>query len=73
VQSVAVNGFRNINKHDEPSWHDIARECAERPEYFRRERERDFVNDMVRRTVHGGQPSEKQANWLRKIYAPGRR
>jgi hypothetical protein len=29
-------------------------------------------SDMVRRTVRGGEPTEKQASWLRKIYARAR-
>jgi hypothetical protein len=33
------------------------------------EREKQFVKDMVRHTVRGGEPTEKQAGWLRKIYA----
>lgn len=53
----------------EPSWHEIACECAEHPEVLHSEREREFVEHMVRHTVHGGKLSEKQADWLRKIYA----
>ena len=65
--------FRNANIDAEPTWHDIATECAARPNRMHSERERQFVNDMVRRTVHGGEPTEKQASWLRKIYARVRR
>jgi len=61
--------FRNVNLNDEPSWHDIACECAAHSARLRDERERKFVNDMVRWTVHGGEPTEKQAKWLRSIYA----
>jgi hypothetical protein len=61
--------FRNINVDDEPTWHDIAVECAAHPHRLRSDRERHFVNDMVLRTVRGGEPTEKQASWLRKIYA----
>lgn len=53
----------------EPTWHEIANACAAHPEVFKSESERQFVADMVRRTVCGGVPTEKQANWLRKIYA----
>jgi hypothetical protein len=60
--------FRNINLDDEPTWHEIAIECAAHPNRLH-EREKQFVKDMVRRTVHGGEPTEKQASWLRKIYA----
>ena len=61
--------FRNVNLNDEPSWHDIACECAARGAQLRDDRERKFVSDMVRWTVHGGSPTEKQAKWLRSIYA----
>lgn len=61
--------FRNVNLNDDPSWHDIARECAAPGARLRDDRERKFVNDMVRWTVHGGAPTEKQAKWLRSIYA----
>jgi hypothetical protein len=53
---------------DEPTWHEIAVECAEHRR-LRGDREQEFVADMVRRTVHGGIPTEKQAKWLRDIYA----
>jgi hypothetical protein len=65
--------FRNVNLDGEPSWHDIACECAAHPHRMLSEREKQFVADMVRRTVHGGQPTPKQTNWLRKIYARVRR
>jgi hypothetical protein len=61
--------FRNINLDDEPTWHEIATECAAHPSRLHDGREKQFVKDMVRRTVHGGEPTEKQASWLRKIYA----
>jgi hypothetical protein len=53
---------------DEPTWHEIACTCRDQKP-LRDEREQQFVEDMVRRTVQGGVPTEKQANWLRKIYA----
>jgi hypothetical protein len=58
--------FRSV---DEPTWHEIAGECAAHDECLRDERERQFVRDMVRWTVRGGEPTEKQAHWLRAIYA----
>jgi hypothetical protein len=61
--------FRNVNLDDEPTWHEIAIECAAHPDRLHCEREKQFVKDMVRRTVHGGEPTKKQASWLRKIYA----
>jgi hypothetical protein len=59
------NGFHSV----EPSWHEIAAECSAHPDHLRSEREHQFVKDMVRRTVKGGQPTTKQADWLRSIYA----
>ena len=72
---AAENGpmFHNVNLDGEPSWNDIARECAAHPRRMKSEREKDFVADMVRRTAHGGEPTPKQADWLRKIYARVRR
>lgn len=58
----------NFRSVDEPSWHEIACTCRDR-QAWRDEREKQFVLDMLRRTVHGGEPTEKQAAWLRKIYA----
>jgi hypothetical protein len=47
-------GFHNVNDADDPSWHEIARECAAHPEVFKCSKEREFVDDMVKRTAHGG-------------------
>ena len=66
-------GFRSIDALDEPSWHEIAPECAAHENRLFGEREKQFLEDMIRRTVHGGEPSEKQAAWLRKIYTRVRR
>jgi hypothetical protein len=65
--SEAERGFHSVGEDDHPSWHEIARECAAHPEKLR-ENERDFVLDMQRWTVRYGEPTEKQAAWLRKIY-----
>lgn len=65
--------FRNANIDAEPSWNEIACECADHPSRMKSNRERDFVDDMVRLTTHGGEPTPKQANWLRKIYVRMRR
>jgi hypothetical protein len=59
---------RREARNAEPTWHEIATECAEHLDRLR-EHEQKFVRDMVRRTVRGGAPTEKQANWLRAIYA----
>jgi hypothetical protein len=57
---------------DAVDWHAIAIECLEASWVFS-ERERDFVEGMVDLTKIGGEPSERQAVWLRKIYARRRR
>jgi hypothetical protein len=64
--------FRNVDD-DGPPWHVIACECAAHPDRLRDQREKDFVADMVRWTTRGGQPTEKQAKWLRSIYVRLRR
>lgn len=66
-EAEAARGFREVGS-DEPGWHEIACVCAARPERLRDDREREFAEDMVRRTVRGGEPTEKQAHWLRAIY-----
>jgi hypothetical protein len=53
---------------DGPPWHAIACECAAHLDRLCDQREKDFVADMVRWTTRGGEPTEKQANWLRSIY-----
>ena len=63
---VGSQPIRRENR--EPSWHDVAEACAVHAERLR-PNEQNFVRDMVRRTVHGGEPTEKQAAWLRSIYA----
>ena len=54
---------------EEPSWFEIASLCRANPQVMHGDNEKVFVSDMCRRLVHGGTPTEKQANWLRKIYA----
>jgi hypothetical protein len=60
------SGFHGMDKV--PSWHEIACHCRDQRK-ARDEREQKFVDDVCRRTVHGGTLSEKQQSWLRKIYA----
>jgi hypothetical protein len=55
-----------VNVDTSPPWHEIATDCLARPHYSVREKE--FVEDMIKVTVNGGEPTEKQAAWLRKIY-----
>jgi hypothetical protein len=67
------HGAGDFHSVDEPTWHEIACECATHDDRLRDERERQFVRDMARRTVRGGEPTEKQAHWLHAIYARIRR
>jgi hypothetical protein len=69
--NIKPSDFRSVND-DGPSWHEIAKECAARSSRLR-DNERRFVEDMVGWTVHGGEPTPKQAKWLRGIYARVRR
>jgi hypothetical protein len=62
-------GFHSV---DEASWHQIACECQKHVDQLR-DREKEFVGDMVRRTVHGGELTERQAKWLRDIWTRIRR
>jgi hypothetical protein len=65
-QAARNGGFHSVG---EPTWHEIALECQKRNDVLRGPAEREFVSDMVRRTVHGGRLTEKQEKWLRDIYA----
>lgn len=55
------------------TWHELALWCAARDGGRLRQHERDFVDDMVDYLVCDGEPSEKQANWLRALYRKLRR
>jgi hypothetical protein len=67
AEKVRPASFHNVSDDDGPPWHEIACECSH-SNRLRDQREKDFVNDMVRWTVRGGVPTEKQAKWLRSIY-----
>ena len=71
-RAAEQNGALSFSTVGEPSWNEIARECAAHAARLQ-PREREFVEDMVRWTVHGGEPTEKQAKWLRSIWARVRR
>jgi hypothetical protein len=60
--------FQSVDD-EEPSWFEIAALCRANPQVMYSDNEKNFVSDMCRRLVHGGEPTERQANWLRKIYA----
>jgi hypothetical protein len=65
--------FHDVIEYEDPSWHDIACECAHHFEKLRNGTEREFIQDMVRRTARGGSLSEKQQNWLRNCFVRVRR
>jgi len=54
--------------HDvETNWHEMAINCRDQDDGRLSQREREFVDDMVRWTVHR-RPSEKQGKWLHLLY-----
>jgi hypothetical protein len=71
-QEIQAQAFMSTT----PPWHQIALECRARREL--REftgrngetvYEKEFVDDMVRRTEFGLEPTQKQQDWLRRIHA----
>jgi hypothetical protein len=50
------------------TWSEMARYCLARRERLT-DKERRFISDMVPRLASGAVPTEKQANWLRKLNA----
>ena len=51
------------------SWGGLAKWCRDNAHGRLNDRERKFVTDLAARLVLGGEPSSKQADWLRGIYA----
>jgi len=62
--AAADKGFSNV---DGPSWLEIASYCVDHDNGRLVQKERDFVNDMVRWCARR-EPSEKQGKWLHAIY-----
>jgi hypothetical protein len=54
---------------DPGNWREIARWCRDNDGGRLSSSERKFVVDMANRLVLNGKPTERQANWLRAIYA----
>ena len=48
---------------------ELAQWCRDHDDNRLGAREREFVSDMADRLICGGEPTEKQAAWLRSIYA----
>ena len=51
------------------TWSELARWIAHNDRGRLKSHERSFVEEMARRLVLRGEPSEKQAAWLRGLYA----
>jgi hypothetical protein len=67
---VVVYGGPEWDEDSVPqSWRDLARWCRDHDGGRLNSAERKFVVDMANRLVLGGEPTEKQADWLRAIYA----
>jgi uncharacterized NAD(P)/FAD-binding protein YdhS len=65
-----VDALEDNRAPDEPqTWRDLARWCRDHDAGRLKPHERAFVADMTARLVCGGMPSEKQAAWLRCLYA----
>lgn len=56
-------------RHAIETWADLAAWCRDHDGGRLTEAEARFVAQMVDRVVVGGTPSERQASWLRSIYA----
>jgi len=61
--------YRNWAPFRPTTWHELALWGAEHDEGRLKQHERDFIDDMVDYMVCDGEPTEKQANWLRALYA----
>jgi hypothetical protein len=55
------------------SWHEVATHCRDYGRPVLTAKEMAFVRDMTARLVFGGEPTERQAEWLRAIFAKVRR
>jgi hypothetical protein len=62
-------GGQTPPKTDPVTWGRLAAWCRDHDQGRLNERERKFVRDLAARLVLGGEPSSKQADWLRGIYA----
>lgn len=51
------------------SWLEVARWCRDEGEFVLSDREFGFLRDMCWRLVCGGEPTGRQAAWLRAIYS----
>ena len=62
--------YRDRSAPAEPdTWGALARWCRDNDRGVLGSKEREFVRDIAPRLICDGEPSEKQAAWLRAIYA----
>jgi hypothetical protein len=54
LRAASTKQTNGAHNQSEPSWHEIACECAEHADVLFSDREREFVDHMVRTTVRGG-------------------
>ncbi len=60
---------RLAGQDDLSTWYELALWCQDEGAGHLSEKEADFIDNMVRMLRFGGEPSEKQAKWMRDIYA----
>ncbi len=70
AQAVETPAPRMIESTNTPTtWGEVARWCRDHDHTRLTEKERAFVADMAARFICDSEPTEKQAAWLRAIYA----
>ena|SRR5215207_4936659 len=61
--------YRDQGTGEPATWRALAEWCQRNDAGRLKAHERDFITDMAHRLVLNGKPTEKQATWLRTIYA----
>ena len=61
--------YRDPNPSEPKTWRALAEWCRRHGAGRLKAHERAFIADMAHRLVLNGEPTEKQATWLRTIYA----
>lgn len=69
VAAVCERGHERPYETRDKTWRELAVWCRYNSRGRLNEREFEFVREMTARLVCGGEPTEKQAAWLRAIYA----
>jgi len=60
--------YRDPNPSEPKTWRDLAKWCSDHDDGHLKQHERDFINDVVGYLVCDGEPTERQAAWLRALY-----